>query len=94
ATLYRNLLDLARAGLARRKDLGDHIWRFERVYDQEHETSHPHFVCTICGQVTCMPGLAVALRQREGIPKAVREREVEVEIRGRCDHCRDDPQGT
>ncbi len=88
ATLYRNLLDLARAGLARRKDLGDHIWRFERVKEQAHDTSHPHFVCTTCGRVSCMPGLGVAVRQRIGIPKAVQEREVEVEIRGRCDLCR------
>jgi len=90
ATLYRNLLDLARAGLLRRKDLGDHIWRFERTREQEHETSHPHFVCTICGEVSCMPGLGVSLRQRSGIPMAVREKEVEVEIRGRCDRCRKD----
>lgn len=88
ATLYRNLLDFVRVGLARRKDLGDHVWRFERVQDATHDASHPHFVCTVCGKVSCMPGLAVALRQRSGIPVAVREREVEVEIRGRCDRCR------
>lgn len=88
ATLYRNLLDLVRVGLARRKDLGDHIWRFERVRNPEHESAHPHFVCTLCGEVSCMPGLAVALRQRSGIPEAVKQREVEVEIRGRCDRCR------
>ncbi len=88
ATLYRNLLDLARVGLARRKDMGDHIWRFERARDQAHDTSHPHFVCTTCGSVSCMPGLGVAVRQRIGIPKAVQEREVEVEIRGLCDLCR------
>ncbi|PKN46846.1 MAG: transcriptional repressor [Deltaproteobacteria bacterium HGW-Deltaproteobacteria-20] len=88
ATLYRNLLDLARVGLARRKDMGDHIWRFERVRAQAHDTSHPHFVCTTCGRVSCMPGLGVAVRQRIGIPKAVQEREVEVEIRGLCDLCR------
>ena len=91
ATLYRNLLDLTHAGLLRRKDLGDHIWRYERVRNAEHETKHPHFVCTICGEVSCMPGLGVALRQRTGIPMAVREREVEVEIRGRCDRCRKPP---
>ncbi len=88
ATLYRNLLDFTRAGLARRTDLGDRVWRFERMQNPKHETQHPHFVCTICGKVSCMPGLGVALRQRSGIPTAVREREVEVEIRGQCDRCR------
>jgi Fur family ferric uptake transcriptional regulator len=88
ATLYRNLLDLARVGLARRKDMGDHVWRFERIRAQVHDTSHPHFVCTTCGKIACMPGLGVAVRRRFGIPKAVQEREVEVEIRGLCDLCR------
>ena len=30
ATIYRNLMDLAEAGLLVRSDLGDHVWRFER----------------------------------------------------------------
>src|SRR6185295_17957420 len=29
-TIYRNLNDLAGAGLVRKADLGDHVWRFER----------------------------------------------------------------
>lgn len=29
ATIYRNLINLADAGLVSRTDLGDHIWRFE-----------------------------------------------------------------
>ena len=29
ATIYRNLTDLSEAGLARRTDVGDHVWRFE-----------------------------------------------------------------
>ncbi len=89
ATLYRNLLDFVRVGLARRSDLGDHVWRFELVTDHSHEPfAHPHFICTDCGDVECMPGLAVALRKREGIPSAVRHREVDVQIRGVCDRCR------
>src|SRR6185295_16238667 len=30
ATIYRNLTDLADVGLARRTDVGDHVWRFRR----------------------------------------------------------------
>src|SRR6476620_851300 len=48
ATIYRNLTDLAEAGLVRRSDVGDHVWRFEAV-TEGHETAHPHFVCTACG---------------------------------------------
>src|SRR5678815_74677 len=40
ATIYRNLTDLAEAGLLRRTDVGDHIWRFEAVTD-EHDAAHP-----------------------------------------------------
>src|SRR5215831_14410873 len=54
ATIYRNLTDLAEAGLVRRKDLGDHIWRFEAV-DNERDHEHPHFVCAECGIVECLP---------------------------------------
>ncbi|MEZ6048415.1 MAG: transcriptional repressor [Planctomycetaceae bacterium] len=31
ATVFRNLVDMAEAGLLRRIELGDHVWRFEWV---------------------------------------------------------------
>src|SRR4029079_9766551 len=31
ATIYRNLTDLSDVGLARRTDVGDHIWRFAEI---------------------------------------------------------------
>jgi Fur family transcriptional regulator, ferric uptake regulator len=51
ATVWRNLSDLTEAGLLRRTDLGDHLWRFELAQAAEHpvDTVHPHFVCTACG---------------------------------------------
>ena len=55
ATVFRNLNDLAAAGLLRRTELGDRVWRFELVSDDEqHGTAHPHFVCIDCGVVSCM----------------------------------------
>lgn len=90
ATVYRNLLDLVRVGLATRTHLGDRLWRFERArHPGSGRCEHPHFICTGCGDVSCVPGVAVALRQRKGIPSSVREREVEVQIRGLCDKCRE-----
>jgi Fur family ferric uptake transcriptional regulator len=85
ATIYRNLTDLAEAGLLRRTDVGDHIWRFEAVKD-EHDASHPHFVCTECGDVTCLPDLELAMRRTKA-PRALRQRQVEVQVRGLCDTC-------
>jgi Fur family transcriptional regulator, ferric uptake regulator len=87
ATVYRNLMDMARVGLLRRTDVGDHIWRFETAAG-EHQQEHPHFVCTDCGTVECLPDLRISVRQAAAAPASIREREVEVQLRGLCDTCR------
>jgi Fur family ferric uptake transcriptional regulator len=83
ATLYRNLCDLTEAGLLRRVDLGDRVWRFELLSaptDVGHDAAHPHFLCTSCGDVTCLPDLTVA----GAVPSA---RPVAVQLRGECVRC-------
>lgn len=90
ASLYRNLTDLTSAGLLRRFDVGDHIWRFERVEDaDEHggEDEHPHFVCVECGQVECLPGVGLEIRNTRRAPAAVSAQAVEIQLRGLCDGC-------
>jgi Fur family transcriptional regulator, ferric uptake regulator len=88
ATIYRNLTDLAEAGLVRRTDVGDHVWRFEAVSAEHERESHPHFVCTECGTVECMPEIELAVRTtRHKPPRAVKQRRVEVQVRGLCDAC-------
>lgn len=77
ATVYRNLVALADAGLLRRFDAGDHAWRFEPIRDRDH----PHFVCGGCGDVRCLPELELPL------PPALRQRTDEVQLVGRCDAC-------
>jgi Fur family ferric uptake transcriptional regulator len=87
ATIYRNLTDLAEAGLVRRTDLGDHVWRFEAIGTDAHTPKqHPHFVCTECGTVECMPEIELAIRRAKA-PRAVKQRQVEVHVRGLCDAC-------
>ncbi|HET9449953.1 MAG TPA: transcriptional repressor [Aggregicoccus sp.] len=87
-TLYRNLNDLAEAGLVARTDLGDHTWRFElRREGASHATLHPHFTCTDCGAVACLPEQAVRVGAGRGLPKALAHRTVEVALRGLCDRC-------
>jgi Fur family ferric uptake transcriptional regulator len=84
ATIYRNLTDLAEAGLARRSDV-EHVWRFEAV-DAEHDRNrHAHFVCTECGVVECLSGVDLAVSR--GAPRAVKQKQVEVQVRGVCDGC-------
>ena len=88
ATIYRNLMDLAEAGLLMRSDLGDHVWRFERKQASSgHPEGHPHFVCVDCGEVSCLPELAVKVVPATGAPKALGTKQVEVQVKGRCDDC-------
>ena len=87
-TLYRNLNDLAEAGLLARTDLGDHTWRFElRPEGGSHAMLHPHFTCTRCGMVTCLPEESVTLARGRSLPTSVSRRAVEVTLRGQCDRC-------
>lgn len=82
-TIYRNLVLLTKAGLLIKTHLGDSVSRFE-LPDKAatgHGT-HPHFVCTDCGNVSCLPQGAVTLG------RAVLRNEVaEVQLRGRCSEC-------
>lgn len=89
ATLYRNLIDLAEAGIVRRTDLGDHVWRYElRASEDGHVVEHPHFVCTDCGEVACLPGVAVKIVSNGNeTPRSVRTRKVAVQLSGRCNAC-------
>jgi Fur family ferric uptake transcriptional regulator len=88
ATVYRNLTDLTEAGLLLRTDLGDHVWRFElRPEDGKGGAVHPHFVCTDCGTVECLPDDAVRITPTARMPRAIRGADVEVQLKGLCDSC-------
>ena len=94
ATVFRNLADLAKASLLQRYDLGDHVWRYEVAGAPKagspadsHDNAHPHFMCTECGDVQCLPGVELRLQGTGEAPQAVRARSVEVQLRGLCDTC-------
>lgn len=87
ATIYRVLVDLADAGILARADLGDRVWRFAL---EHHAAEHPHFVCTDCGAVQCLEGISLALPARapaSKTPRAVRDRKISIQVKGRCDDC-------
>ena len=86
ATIYRNLTDLAEVGLLDRADLGDHVWRFEAI-GAHASARHPHFVCTECGSVECLPGLQLDLGATRRAPRALKQRQVDVKVTGVCDAC-------
>lgn len=88
ATTYRNLMDLSDGGIARRTDHGDHIWRFGFVGEDGHDAElYPHFVCNTCAVVSCLPEGALAVQGRRDIPRSLRRRDVEIQVRGLCDAC-------
>jgi len=89
-SVYRVLIDLARVGILTRSDVGDHVWRFElQRGDRSHYQEHAHFVCVSCGAVACLSSDAVKLGARRGgrVPRSVRTRRVEVQLKGECDAC-------
>ncbi len=93
ASIFRNLVDLTEAGLISRTDLGDHVWRFsakdENDYSrsESHYTQHPHFVCIECGDVQCLESVRVSVKKGRRAPRAVGQRQVEINFRGYCDDC-------
>jgi Fur family ferric uptake transcriptional regulator len=89
ATVYRNLIDLTEAGFARRVDMGDHLWRFERTDERAFhaDAEHPHFLCDSCGEVECLPRGAVRVTPTARAPRALRKKDVQIQVKGRCDRC-------
>ena len=87
ATIYRNLTEFTEVGLVSRVELGDHVWRFELKRGQSkgpHAKEHPHFLCTSCGEVSCLDDVNVAIspKRSSGI-RAV----TEVLLKGQCGKC-------
>lgn len=69
ATIYRNLTELTEAGLVSRVELGDHVWRFELKrggHGHAKGEDHPHFLCTSCGEVSCLDDVDVAITPKPG----------------------------
>lgn len=86
-TAFRNLNDLTGAGLLRRSELGDHLWRFEATDPRQGQgEGHPHFLCVDCGNVTCLGDVqltAGSRRRSEAVGKIT-----EILLRGHCHDCR------
>lgn len=88
ATVYRILSDLTEAGLLRRMDLGDHIWRFELLDEcRSIQDDHAHFLCTDCGEVTCLPEVELRTVSGQALPAALRGAELHLKVTGRCNLC-------
>ncbi|MCA9035326.1 MAG: transcriptional repressor [Planctomycetaceae bacterium] len=89
STIFRTLNDLSDSGLARRMELGDHVWRYELIETSSGIASdaavHPHLLCTDCGSITCLSHdeVQISIVARIGDIK-------EVLLKGHCSQCRSD----
>lgn len=88
ATIYRNLVELAEAGILSRIELGDHVWRFElRGAGEAGGAEHPHFVCVDCGEVSCLPNGSVSIQQDSGAKADSIGTVTAVLLKGHCNQC-------
>jgi Fur family transcriptional regulator, ferric uptake regulator len=87
-TVYRNLIELSGSGLVSRLDLGDHVWRFElRKNGPANQTEHPHFLCTGCGQVSCLDGVEIRVTRAPERKRSPVGNVTEILLKGRCARC-------
>ena len=100
ATIYRNLTELTDKKLVSRVELGDHVWRFEIKRTGGHGPAgedHPHFLCTTCGEISCLDDVRVAItpksrrRTTASAARGARATRIhsvtEVLLKGRCESC-------
>ena len=91
ATIYRNLIKLRDAKIAKVVSRAGGIDRYELSRKNEGEHQHPHFHCDDCGEVKCLPvDLQVSLPS-EG-PWAAAIKAATVQLRGECPDCADPPE--
>ena len=84
-TVWRVLVALTDADIVSRTDAGDRTWRFslrgEGNPPHDPRGVHPHFVCTTCKTVACLPKDAMKLRVGRGV------RVTDVQVKGICAAC-------
>jgi Fur family ferric uptake transcriptional regulator len=87
-SVYRALIDLTRVKILSRTDMGGRVWRFDIVRgDRPHCWEHAHFVCSRCGAISCLPVESVRIGTRGKLPRAIKAKQVEVQVKGECDAC-------
>jgi Fur family ferric uptake transcriptional regulator len=90
STIFRALNDMSDAGLLRRLELGDHVWRYELAATREPSSdAHPHFLCLDCGEITCLEPLDMRPITRENRELKKVGKVTEVLLKGSCSQCQE-----
>lgn len=83
STIFRGLQDLTEAGLLRRLELGDHVWRYElSKHSIDSDKHHPHLLCVDCGNIRCLNEGEVKIKLSPELGEVV-----DVLIKGHCNSC-------
>lgn len=86
STIFRALSDMTEAGLLRKMELGDHVWRFEQIGNSEQDAAgHPHLLCVDCGNIQCLDDNQIELKTSKSVGQIQ-----DVLLKGRCRDCSDD----
>lgn len=83
-TVYRNLVKLSEAGLARIVSRVEGVDRY--ALDSGDAHAHAHFVCEDCGRLACLPREFSASVELDG-PWSVSVRTATLQLRGICPEC-------
>lgn len=85
-TIYRNLVKLKEAGIAKIVSRVDGVNRYTHASTDQNDHRHPHFVCDDCGYVACLPADLIDSMKLEG-PWSTPIRLAQVQLRGECPEC-------
>lgn len=86
ATTFRNLVRLTEAGVATIVSRAEGMARYALVAQEGQERhEHPHFVCTKCGDVSCLPVHVVAHGEPGPWSRAMSR--ASVQFKGVCPRC-------
>lgn len=90
ATLYRNLIKLDEAGLARVASQVGGVTRFEAQTHGAPAHVHPHFACRDCGDVICLHDARLTMPKDEAWREALMD--ADLQVVGQCPTCRTAPK--
>jgi Fur family ferric uptake transcriptional regulator/Fur family zinc uptake transcriptional regulator len=85
-TVYRTLLTLQSRGIVHAVQGTDGVWRYcAHSPRQEHcPGNHPHFVCTLCGRMSCLPGQTMP---HVSVPEGTVVEAKQYVVYGMCSEC-------
>ena len=86
ATIYRALETFVDLDLVHRAYLQDRVWYYELSRRCSKKQCHPHFTCTACGSMFCLPDVRVPLAK--GLDKDFVLQRQQVRLEGLCPKCK------